>query len=65
MMAETWFTIQQNQIKVVINYSQYHPSSYTRTHARTFHGRTNGMHDVYEITLGGSRDMLSWIKKTK
>jgi len=29
------------------------------------HGRSNGLHDVYAIMLGGSRDMLPWINKTK
>jgi len=29
------------------------------------HGRSSGLHDVYVLLLGGSRDMLPWINKTK
>ena len=28
------------------------------------HGRSNGLHEVYTIMLGGSRDMLPWILLT-
>ena len=31
----------------------------------SFHGRSNGLHEVYAIMLGGSRDMLPWIHNTK
>ena len=31
----------------------------------TVNGRSNGLHDVYAIMLGGSGDMIPWMDKKK